>query len=472
MKSFVYFALVHSLLGASVLAAFPLSSVKRVSNVPTIPNKFIVEVDTLAAIPNKRAYARTLDAVYDSIKARAVEFDVNKEFESQGLFVGASVTINNAADAETLETIPGVKAIYAVTLFKKPQPVSKHIVSGPDDPAAIPSIFSTHVATGVDKVHARGFFGKGIKIGIIDTGIDYTHPLLGGGIGPGKKVIGGYDFVGDAYDGTNDPVPDDDPLDCEGHGTHVAGIIAADPNNPYNVTGVAYQSSISAYRVFGCDGSTTDEVIIESLLKGVADGQDILTLSLGGADGWTASASAVVASRIARNGKVVTIAAGNDGSSGAWYTSSPGNGIDAISVASVENTVLSVQEAIVSGVDHAPIPYFSFRTLPIEGELPIYALTQDTTIPNDACAPLPDDTPDLSPYLVIVRRGTCTFVQKMENIKAKGAKQALVYDNGGGATGVSVPGFVVALIGAADGAFLVEQFFAGVPVKVSFPPQR
>lgn len=58
MKSFVYFTLIHSLLGASVLAAVPLSSVKRVSNVPTIPNKFIVEVDTLAAIPNKRAYAR------------------------------------------------------------------------------------------------------------------------------------------------------------------------------------------------------------------------------------------------------------------------------------------------------------------------------------------------------------------------------------------------------------------------------
>lgn len=82
----------------------------------------------------------------------------------------------------------------------------------------------------------------------------------------------------------------------------------------------------------------------------------------------------------------------------------------------------------MSGVEHPPIPYFSFNSLPIEGELPIYALTQDTTIPNDACSPLPDDTPDLSPYVVIVRRGTCTFVQKMENIKAKGAKQALVYE--------------------------------------------
>jgi hypothetical protein len=75
----------------------------------------------------------------------------------------------------------------------------------------------------------------------IDSGVDYGHPFLGGGIGPGKKVIGGYDFVGDDYYGTplsslqfnllfigmltgsNDPIPDDDPIDnCGGHGTHVA----------------------------------------------------------------------------------------------------------------------------------------------------------------------------------------------------------------------------------------------------------
>ena len=53
-------------------------------------------------------------------------------------------------------------------------------------------------------------------------------------------------------------------------------------------------------------------VIIDALLRGVKDGQDILTLSLGGADGWTSGAGSVVASRIARTGKVVTIAAGND----------------------------------------------------------------------------------------------------------------------------------------------------------------
>jgi subtilisin family serine protease len=61
--------------------------------------------------------------------------------------------------------------------------------------------------TGVDKLHQEGHFGKGIKIGIIDTGVDYTHPALGGSFGPGNKVIGGYDFVGDNYTGRLGPPP-------------------------------------------------------------------------------------------------------------------------------------------------------------------------------------------------------------------------------------------------------------------------
>ncbi|KAJ3534438.1 hypothetical protein NMY22_g6922 [Coprinellus aureogranulatus] len=218
MKPFIYYSILHSLLGASVvLAAVPFSAVKRVSNIPTIPNKFIVEVDTTANIPNKRAYARTLDAVYDSIRARDVQFDVNREYETSGVFVGASLTINSTADAVALDDIPGLKGIFPVRIYKRPTPLDTHVVTGPGDTKAIPPIFSTHVATGVDKVHAKGYFGKGINIGILDTGIDYTHPLLGGGIGAGKKVAGGYDFVGDDYDGSNDPVPDPDPLDqCAG----------------------------------------------------------------------------------------------------------------------------------------------------------------------------------------------------------------------------------------------------------------
>lgn len=91
----------------------------------------------------------------------------------------------------------------------------------------------------------------------IDTGVDYTHPLLGGKFGPGQKIAGGKDFVGDNYTNGNPPVPDDDPVStastrlsnilivaaqldqCNGHGTHVAGVIGAESDNDFDFSGIA-----------------------------------------------------------------------------------------------------------------------------------------------------------------------------------------------------------------------------------------
>jgi subtilisin family serine protease len=94
---------------------------------------------------------------------------------------------------------------------------------------------------GADQVWANhGATGKGIVIGIIDSGIDYMHPDLGGGIGKGLKVIGGYDFIND----------DSDPMDDNGHGTHVAGIAAANGI----IKGIAPEAKLRAYKVLGMNG--------------------------------------------------------------------------------------------------------------------------------------------------------------------------------------------------------------------------
>ncbi|KAF8971231.1 subtilisin-like protease [Flammula alnicola] len=473
MKSVTYWALLPTLLSASlVFGVFPISNIKKVTNIPAVPNQFIIEVDELSSIPTKRSFPRSLDAVYASLQERAVGFDVTKEFDASGLFVGAALTVNTPQDVAAIASTPGVKAIRPVVRIDSPKPVKSHVVTGVNDPEVPPDSESTHILTGVDKLHAQGIIGTGIKIGIIDTGIDYTHPLLGGGFGPGHKVIGGFDFVGDAYTGENTPMPDPDPLDqCNGHGTHVGGIIGANPGNQFNISGVAFGASISAYRVFGCSGSVTDDILVEALLRGVSEGQDILTMSLGGADGWTESTSSVVSSRIAGQGTIVTIAAGNDGAFGSWFTSSPGNAINAISVASLDNTIIPLQNATLSGVQHDPITYFATFPLPVVGSLPIFATSNDTTIVDDACNPLPDSTPDLSKFLVVVRRGTCTFVQKLTNVAAKGGNVTFIYDNGNGFAGIAVGNFTAVLIQAPDGEFvsLVQQFAAGVPVTVSFP---
>lgn len=102
--------------------------------------------------------------------------------------------------------------------------------------------------------------------------------------------------------------------------------------------------------------------------------------------------------------------------------------------------------------------------------LPVYAISKEI-VNNDACDPLPDSTPDLSGFVVLIRRGTCTFVSKLENVAKKGARVALIYNNGGSPTafdGGVIPG---AMISSEDGAYLLEKFNAGQAPKVSFPQE-
>ncbi|KAI8835506.1 peptidase S8/S53 domain-containing protein [Chytridium lagenaria] len=127
--------------------------------------------------------------------------------------------------------------------------------------------------TGVNEVRQKfNLTGKGIKVAIVDSGAFYTHQALGGCFGEGCRVAFGFDLVGDTYGLQNGTAVDDaDPFDnCSGesHGTHVMGIVGGDarlitdpqwkPDVPF--TGVAPESTLGAYRVFGCseDGTGTD----------------------------------------------------------------------------------------------------------------------------------------------------------------------------------------------------------------------
>ena len=109
--------------------------------------------------------------------------------------------------------------------------------------------------------------GKGVVVAILDTGVDYTHPDLGGTIGPDQKVIGGFDFVDD----------DGDPLDMDGHGTAVAGIIGANGQ----IKGIAPEVSILAYRVVDRMGNVKSTDLLRALEKASQNGADVINLSLG-----------------------------------------------------------------------------------------------------------------------------------------------------------------------------------------------
>ncbi len=183
-----------------------------------------------------------------------------------------------------------------------------------------------------DKVHNElGITGEGILVGIIDTGIDYLHPALGGGFGTGFRVVGGYDFYNN----------DADPMDDNSHGTHVAGIVGA---NSDSLQGVAPDVSFIAVKVLNENGAGNfDDVIagIEYCLDpdsnpATDDAVDIINMSLGG----PASADNPLDDAVnnaTQAGILSVIAAGNSGYESPFSSSyesvgSPGTAKSALTV--------------------------------------------------------------------------------------------------------------------------------------------
>ena len=185
--------------------------------------------------------------------------------------------------------------------------------------------------------------GKGVTVAIVDTGIDYTHQDLGGCLGKGCKVVGGYDFV----DG------DSDPMDVGGHGTHVAATVAGDgkADDGTVLKGVAPDAILYGVRVLGPHGGTFADVIsgFEYTADPNGDGDfsdhlNILSASLGADCPVTASLEyydfcgpvdnlASVVENLANAGVVSVIAAGNSGRWGAATVGTPGTSPKAITVA-------------------------------------------------------------------------------------------------------------------------------------------
>ncbi|HSS37845.1 MAG TPA: S8 family serine peptidase, partial [Polyangia bacterium] len=180
-----------------------------------------------------------------------------------------------------------------------------------------------------------GIDGTGKRIGIIDTGVDYTHPDLGGCFGAGCKVAAGYDFVNN----------DADPMDDDGHGTHVAATAAgkgtyAGANGPLPIPGVAPGAEIYAYKVLNSNGFGSSENIIAAIERCAdpngdgdpSDHLDVCSMSLGGAGGSPDDAMSTAVDAAVASGVVFSIAGGNAGP-GASTIASPGTSRRAITVA-------------------------------------------------------------------------------------------------------------------------------------------
>lgn len=162
---------------------------------------------------------------------------------------------------------------------------------------------------------------------------------------------------------------------CNGHGTHVAGIIGAKdtrfqftgiaPEGKKNIlTCLAYENNtlfivlFGAYRIFGCSGSSSDDIIMKAMEQAYLDGMDVLNLSLGDV-GWPESPASLLADELALKGMIVCAAAGNEGEKGIFEVGAPSLGKHALSIASVDNAhVLSHTIKLANGLSLGNISFF------------------------------------------------------------------------------------------------------------------
>ena len=259
---------------------------------------------------------------------------------------------------------------------------------------------------GVQHPQSLGFYGKGIKVAVIDTGVDSNHPDLNG------KVIGGYDFVEN----------DDTPQDTNGHGTEVAGIIAANGK----LKGVAPEAKILAYRVSDTGNAVSSDLIVKAIQKAIQDDVDIINLSLG--VNRTNDKIEDAINQAVEKGITVVAAAGNSGPD-LRTIGSPGKDPHAITVGATYNNITA---SLVATLD---IDGKRFQVLPMVGIIPLAEpLTTEITFgkygkESDLVGL------DVKDKILLVERGSDVkdellyFSIKEKNAANAGAKALIVYNN-------------------------------------------
>ncbi|MCS5734329.1 S8 family serine peptidase [Herbiconiux daphne] len=313
-----------------------------------------------------------------------------------------------AGDIDELRALPGVTRVSLDGRTQASTDVSVPAIGAPE----------VWAQTAPDGTAARG---GGVTIAILDTGIDYTLPDLGGGFGEGFKVVDGYDFAND----------DADPMDDHFHGTHVAGIVAG--SGVDQITGVAPDATLTAYKVLDADGGGQVSDAIEALGAAVspagAHPADVINMSLGlPGDGddpiGLAASNAMIA------GAVVVAAAGNSGP-GEQTVSSPAAANDVLAVGASTTNLAIPSISLTTPEEHA-VP--TSRVLysanpPAEGFTARVVDVGDGS--DEAFEAAGDLTGAIVAYSGIVPRSTAEIqddFHKAALAETKGAVAALVYE--------------------------------------------
>ncbi|KAI9354505.1 peptidase S8/S53 domain-containing protein [Zopfochytrium polystomum] len=353
------------------------------------------------------------------------------------LYCGVSFGCDSSKSASSVVAALKTPVVNTYNVNKRLGPKTIKAAARPD---AAP-VEQIHLLTGVNDARNKlGLTGKGIKVAILDTGVFYKHPALGGCFGPGCKVAFGYDLVGDTYGlNNNTVVPDSDPIDdCSdesivgGNALNITtpGFI---PDVPW--TGVAPDVTLGAYRIFGCPADNTfDDIISAAIYQAAADGADVINLSIGGGPTFADQADGIAVTRVSAAGAIVAAANGNDGSSGYMTNGNPGGAAGGFGVASFDNLETPQFILTVGGVQFPWTGGSTNSSFQAPSEtLDIFINNPDAVkndVQDDGCTSVGSGAAGKT---VLLRWGSdCGSKARCTTAQNAGAKNCLIYSNGDG----------------------------------------
>lgn len=332
-----------------VLTTVKLKSPALLTTAEKKNGRIKIKPEDLAALENEQA--KTIERLAQISKDIRVVFKLRH-------------SLNALIVAAPIETLGKIRDLQSVSLVERPGVFSRPMPMTVEKPIGKSLDFTRNSVRyiGAEKAHQVGLRGQGIRVGVIDTGIDYTHAMLGGSgnisdyenmdktkpssFFPNKKVVGGFDFVGTEYNAASEdsflsiPKPDENPVDEGGHGSHVAGSIAGIGDGVNTYSGVAPDAELYSLKVFGAEGSTSDAIVIAAFEFAtdpnrdgdVNDHLDVVNLSLGSGYGNPHILYNEVIHNVTKSGIAVVASAGNSGNLD-YIVGAPSSSDDSLSVA-------------------------------------------------------------------------------------------------------------------------------------------
>lgn len=365
------------------------------------------------------------------------QITINLGFTYQTVLNGFSASVK-ADDLEKLLEIDGVTLV-------EPDEMVYAAASSEGNGEVKTAMKESNSFLGIDKLWKEGLDGKGVSIAVLDTGIDADHPEFKGVYKGGKNFVPHSSLYKKAR-AAND-ASETRPSEMAGtvadfnkngspfytsHGTHVAGIIAANGSNKYNVKGIAPKVDLYAYRVLGAYGSGLNSSIVAAIEEAVKQDIDIINLSLGGGSNTETDAGSFAMNNAMLSGTVAISATGNSGpdrgSIGTPATSRLGIAVgNSTTPESIYSGTINVQAGPLKYKKVSNLMTHNFNVTPSKQLTGTYHLS---LVPGSGTEKDYGGL-NMKGKVALVSRGEIPIVDKIKHAKKAGATAILIYNNVG-----------------------------------------